>query len=199
MSAFDYPITPHTRKHGPVGYATYAAYRPWLRDEFTFRCVYCLAREQWGRVTGEFGVDHFQPQTRSPQQALDYENLLYCCQSCNALKGNADIPDPCATLTAEHVRVKANGTIEGLTREARKTIRVLALDSESCNRWRRLWLRNMELAAEHSRDQYVQLMGFPDDLPDLSRLRPPVGNSRPEGIEQSYFAQRQRGELPETY
>ena len=71
MSAFDYPTAPHTRKHGPSGYATYAAYRPWLRDEFTFRCVYCLAREQWGRVTGEFGVDHFQPQTTSPQQALD--------------------------------------------------------------------------------------------------------------------------------
>lgn len=59
--------------------------------------------------------------------------------------------------------------------------------------------RNMELAAEDSRDQYVQLMGFPDDLPDLSRLRPPEGNSRPEGVQQSYFAQRQRGELPETY
>ncbi|MCU0875024.1 MAG: HNH endonuclease [Pirellulaceae bacterium] len=88
MSAFDYPITPHTRKHGPVGYATYAAYRPWLRDDFTLRCVYCLAREQWGRVTGEFGVDHFQPQARSPQQALDYENLLYCCQSCNLHKSS---------------------------------------------------------------------------------------------------------------
>ncbi|MCY2988962.1 MAG: hypothetical protein NTY19_13985 [Planctomycetota bacterium] len=42
-------------------------------------------------------------------------------------------------------------------------------------------------------------MGFPEDLPDLSRLRPPEGNSRLDGVEQSYFAQRQRGELPETY
>ncbi len=79
---------PHTRKHGPYGYATYSAYRPWLRDEFTFRYVYCLAREQWGRVSGEFGVDHFTPQAKSPDQALDYANLLYCCQSCNALKGS---------------------------------------------------------------------------------------------------------------
>lgn len=37
-------------------------------------------------------------------------------------------------------------------------------------------------------------MGFPDDLPDVGRLQPPA-NSRPEGIEQSYFAQRLRGEL----
>jgi hypothetical protein len=144
-------------------------------------------------------VDHFQPQTRSPHQALDYDNLLYCCHSCNALKGDADTPDPCTALTAEQIRVKVDGTIEGLSREARKIIRLLALDSESCNRWRRLWLRNIELAAEHSPDQYVQLMGFPDDFPDLSRLRPPGGNSRLGGVEQSYFAQRQRGELPEIY
>ena len=102
-------------------------------------------------------------------------------------------------LTAEHVRVKADGTIEGLTREARKIIRLLALDAESCNRWRRLWLRNIELAAEYSPDQYAHLMGFPEDLPDLSWLRPPGGNSRPDGVEQSYFAQRHRGELPQTY
>jgi hypothetical protein len=42
-------------------------------------------------------------------------------------------------------------------------------------------------------------MGFPDDLPDLRRLRPPAGNARPEGLEDSFFAKRRRGELPETY
>ena len=186
MAAFDYPTTPHIRKHGPRGYASYGAFRPWLRDDFTFRCVYCLAREQWGRVTGEFDLDHFRPQIASPERALDYHNLLYCCQSCNALKGHADIPDPCRALTADNIRVKADGTIEGL-------------DSESCRRWRLIWLRNIELAAQHSRDQYARLMGFPDDLPNLSRLRPPDGNFRPDGIETSYFAQRERGELPETY
>jgi hypothetical protein len=143
--------------------------------------------------------DHFLAQAKSPEHTLDYENLLYCCQSCNALKGDADIPDPGITLTTEHIRVKADGSIEGLSREARKIIRLLALDSDACNRWRRIWLRNIELAAEYSLEQYVQLMGFPNDLPDLSRLRPPGGNSRLRGIEQSYFAQRQRGELPDTY
>ena len=59
MSApFDYPA-PHLRRHGPMGYADYASYRPWLRDEFSFRCVYCLLREQWGRVRGLFDLDHF--------------------------------------------------------------------------------------------------------------------------------------------
>ncbi len=60
MGAFDYPEIPHERRHGPTGYADHITYRPWLRDEFTFRCVYCLLREQWGRVMSEFDVEHFQ-------------------------------------------------------------------------------------------------------------------------------------------
>jgi len=59
VSAFDYPPAPLVRIHGPQGYARYELYRAWLRDEFAFRYVYCLSREQWGRVTGEFDLDPF--------------------------------------------------------------------------------------------------------------------------------------------
>ncbi|MEX0819011.1 MAG: hypothetical protein WD070_05450 [Pirellulaceae bacterium] len=55
---FLYPTRPHIRRHGPV-YTAYESYRPWLRDEFSFRCVYCLKREQWGVVRGTFDIDHF--------------------------------------------------------------------------------------------------------------------------------------------
>lgn len=44
---FAYTSTPHQRRHGPSGYDSYEAYKPWLRDEFVFRCVYCLEREMW--------------------------------------------------------------------------------------------------------------------------------------------------------
>lgn len=44
---FIYPAVPHVRRHGPMGYADVTSFRPWLRDEFSFRCVYCLLREQW--------------------------------------------------------------------------------------------------------------------------------------------------------
>jgi hypothetical protein len=37
MTPFSYPTTPHVRRHGPQGYADYASFRPWLRDEFTFK------------------------------------------------------------------------------------------------------------------------------------------------------------------
>jgi hypothetical protein len=61
---FVYPDRPHVRKHGPAGYADYAAYKPWLRDDLHFRCVYCLERERWDRSGhAAFGVDHVKPKS----------------------------------------------------------------------------------------------------------------------------------------
>jgi hypothetical protein len=48
MSPFTYPSAPLVRRHGPQGYADYVSYRPFLPDEFQFRCVYCLLRERIG-------------------------------------------------------------------------------------------------------------------------------------------------------
>src|SRR5262245_38863496 len=73
MGAFDYPTQPHTRRHGPQGYTDVDSYRPWLRDEFSFRCVYCLFREQWGMIRGALGIDHFHPSALEPSAALSYE------------------------------------------------------------------------------------------------------------------------------
>jgi len=47
-----------------------------LRDEFSFRCVYCLLREQWGRVRGLFDLDHFHATANRPGLAVDYDNRL---------------------------------------------------------------------------------------------------------------------------
>lgn len=86
MEPFDYPLASHQRRHGPRGYSQPESYQPWLRDEFSFRCVYCLIREQWGRVTGEFDVEHFRPQAINPELATVYDNLLYACGRCNGAK-----------------------------------------------------------------------------------------------------------------
>jgi hypothetical protein len=197
--AFDYPPPAAPRRHGPQGYSNYLSYRPWLRDEFSFRCVYCLLREQWGRVTGEFDVEHFVPQAHDPRLALDYENLLYACHSCNILKGSRSMPNPSEALTNRTVRVKSNGALEGRSAKARRIIDVMGLNSPSMMRWRLVWTRNVQLAAEFDQSHYERLMGYPADLPDLARLRPPGGNSRPEGIGNSCLARRARGELPAIY
>ena len=65
--------------------------------------------------------------------------------------------------------------------------------------FRRLWLEIIAMASRSAPELYQQLMGYPDDLPNLSRLRPPRGNTRPAGVSQSHFARRERGELTTTY
>jgi 5-methylcytosine-specific restriction endonuclease McrA len=94
MPGFDYPATQLVRIHGPLGYHDFGSFRAWLRDEFAFRCIYCLSREQWGRVAGEFDLDHFVPQQTEPARALEYDNLVYACRRCNLAKSSQSIPDP---------------------------------------------------------------------------------------------------------
>lgn len=59
-------------------------------------------------------------------------------------------------------------------------------------------MRIVELAAKHDPELYQKLTGFPEVLPDLSKLRPPR-NSRKDGILQRWFMRRERGELPPEY
>ena len=196
---FAYPALPHARRHGPHGYADHDGYRPWLRDEFVFRCVYCLRREQWGLVKGTFAVDHFVPVAVRPDLAADYDNLVYACASCNAGKAAHALPDPCEVLLRDDVRVAEDGAIEGDTPEARRLIRVLGLDDAEYTEFRCLWIGIVALAARHDQELFRRLMGYPADLPDLGVLKPPGGNTRPGGIAASHFERRARGELPDTY
>jgi hypothetical protein len=199
ISPFRYPSSPHQRRHGPSGYADHASYRPWLRDEFTYRCVYCLLREQWGRVQGLYAIDHFLPVVHHPDKATDYDNLLYTCATCNSAKGARTVPDPTAVLTYPAVHVERDGTIHTSNTEAARLIELLGLDSPISVEFRRLWIGIIALAAQHDPQLHRRLLAYPDDLPDLARLEPPDGNSRPAGIVSSAFAQRQAGTLPEMY
>src|SRR5579862_2321903 len=117
---FVYSNRPHVRKHGPEGYTDYTTYKPWLRDDFQFRCVYCLERERWypsGHAA--FGIDHVQPKGNPNNLALicDYENLVYACNRCNSEKRDQTLLDPCVAPLIDHVRVDEGGAIVGLTPE----------------------------------------------------------------------------------
>jgi hypothetical protein len=199
MPEFDYPSNLSRRRHGPQGYVDFASFRPWLRDEFTFRCIYCLLREQWGRVLGEFDIDHFVPQATDPEQSTTYDNLVYSCARCNLVKSVQKVPDPIATLASGNLRVQPDGSLECYSDDAEALVLLLDLNSPEMISWRLLWTRIIELARDYDTSLYERLMGFPGDLPNLGRLRPPGGNSRPDGIASSYYAQRSRGELPRAY
>ncbi|MCI0376883.1 MAG: HNH endonuclease [Gemmataceae bacterium] len=195
---FDYAEPREHRRHEPAGYADSESYRPWLRDEFDFRCVYCLKRETWGQVTFEFELDHFRPQSLDPQLKLDYLNLVYACRRCNAVKRDQTVADPFLLLRATRATTLADGSLRSHDGDTERLIRQLDRNSPRLSSWRVMWLRIVALAKDRDADLYRQLVGFPEDLPNLSKLRPPR-NARKEGLEDCWFARRQRGALPAAY
>jgi hypothetical protein len=198
MEAFNYSNGVLTRKHGPKGYARYESYREWLRDEFTFRCAYCLTREQWWKKIRQFEIDHFRPQSIDSEGILDYDNLIYSCAACNAAKQDADLPDPAMLALDECLRVESTGEFSPLNQDGKRIIEVLRLNNADNLSQRQRLIRIFDLAKQHDPELFAELMGFPRDLPNLSSLRPPI-NNRPEGVERSYYRLRERGELPDSY
>lgn len=192
------------RRHGPRGYVDDEHYKPWLRDEFTYRCLYCGCREVWfPDGDRSFSVEHLWPTSLALEGLTDYDTLVYACCQCNAARGAALLPlDPTEGIR-QHLEVSADGTIRGLTPAGEDFIRVCRLDRSNLVAFRRLILDVLRLLSRKREREAGELrrryLGYPANLPDLSVLKPPGGNSRPEGIEQSAFARRERGELPAVY
>ncbi len=199
MIGFEYPTQPHVRRHGPTGYEDYGSYREWLRDEFMFRCVYCLHRERWYSRGATFHIDHFNPVTVDAGGICEYSNLLYACATCNEAKNAIlGVPDPCEMAFHDCLRILADGSIQALNEHGEKLKQVLRLDSESNVSHRSRWMRTLEALRTTNPDLYKEYMSFPDDLPDLRKKRV-SSNTKPDGVANCYFALRERGQLPAIY
>jgi hypothetical protein len=200
---FQYNSEAHQRRHGPQGYRDYRSFKPWLRDEFAFQCVYCLWRENWcGDGDSSFSVEHLYSQVEHPERTADYENLLYACCRCNSFKQSELVLDPCLAGWGRHIEVGNDGIVVALTAEGGRLIEVCRLNRHELVRARQRITQLLD-TLEASSDSNAQALfrhyrGFPDNLPQLSKLKPPNGNTRPEGLASSYFEQRERGELPEV-
>lgn len=188
--AFEYDQPRKLRRHGP-SYKSYASYRPWLRDEFMFRCVYCLKRETWGQVTGEFELDHFRPQKYSPDKKLDYKNLVYACQRCNAVKSSKKAPDPFKLLNSDRLFCDEDGNLKTDDPKVEKLIEYLDLNSPKMIKWRWQWIEVVKLAKRRKKKLFESLMDLPDDMPDLNRPTP-SSNSRKIGIKESWIEKRKQ-------
>ena len=199
MTPFTYPTAAMKRKHDPLGYLDYDSFRPWLRDEFCFRCVYCLRRERWEPDLGVFEIDHLSPVSLSPELRAAYRNLIYSCTTCNAAKRAQALPDPSVVFTSSSLAVEPDGNLSGRTEESRLLIRLLDLNDPMFVTWRMRMIRIVALARQHDPELFQSLMAYPDDLPNLAILCPPGGNGQREGIFQSHFERRKRGELPATF
>jgi hypothetical protein len=205
---FAYPTTFHRPIHGPAGYTDYGSYKPWIRDDFAFRCVYCLTRERWDASPSghaSFGADHVEAQSVAPAMIAEYRNLVYACNSCNSAKRNQRLGiDPRTDAMALLLSVDAEGIVQALAPDAELMIDVFDLNEPG-----RISLRLEKLVIVRSKQTHPEdgdidhlfrrAFGYPDDLPDLSLLRPPGGNALRGSESLSHFARRERGELADVY
>jgi hypothetical protein len=194
---YEYAGVPHQRRHGPAGYADYKRYRPWLKDEFCFRCVYCLKRMVWS-PTDIWVIDHLVSREEAPELECEYENLVLACQFCNNLKDANRVPDPCQVAYGRYLRVEEDGTVTALDGPGRRLVSVLRLNHELQVQERKKVLCLMACLERCDRAQFERLMGFPADLPDLRKTKPPE-NRLPAGINDCWFVRRERGDLPTVY
>jgi hypothetical protein len=202
---FTYPRRLHVRRHGPRGYCNDRASKPWRRDACVFRGVYCLWRERWCAEGDHIvRVDHLVPQTTHPERISDDDHLVYACWQCHALQQEAKpVINPCEEALGHHLEIQSDGSVRALTVHGAEQIALCRLNRPRLLEARRMMIElfsMLEACVSGEAGEFLRfLQGFPHNLPRLSTLRPPDGNTRPESIVDSYYAKRQRGELPATY
>jgi hypothetical protein len=89
--------------------------------------------------------------------------------------------------------------VKWLNSQGKRLVNTIRLNHPLYVEERRKWLRVLDLAARRDRDLFERLMSHPADLPDLSKLKPPEGNRRPDGVRDSFHSRRARGEALGIY
>ncbi len=206
ITPFAHPVDGHPRRHAPAGYASYRDFKPWLRDEFLFRCVYCLERERWYPSGSDaFSIDHVLPKVSHPERIRDYENLVYACSRCNARKQDCTLADPTEVGLGTCVSIDpATGVARPLNDDGEELIERLHLNEDELVATRLEILSLIPLKAEFPDHPvvhrlYMSTFAYPDDLPDLESLRPPGGNRPKAGRSPSHYKRRQMGRLAAAY
>lgn len=149
------------RRQDPPRFNNYKQYKPYLREDFTYTCVYCTIHENELGGPRIFGVEHFRPKdnpTRPEFKELEtvYTNLLYACGVCNSFKKEdwpCDDPivegkgyiDPCDHDYDEHFVQTADCQIEGLSPVATYMIERLHLNRRQLQKLRQIRKQEEEL------------------------------------------------------
>ena len=195
----------HILKHHPVC-VNYRKYKPWLRDEYEFRCVFCKAREKWSSEgAASFHADHLTPKSVDPERASDYSNLVYCCPRCNQVKSTKTLPGPCEEAYGLHYKLGDDGRAIALTRLGTSIIHTTGMNRARAVEYRKRMLDTaVHLSKQAARPDpeaaglLRRWFGYPDDLDDLRELKVD-DNLRPEGAATCFHVKKLAGELPDTY
>ena len=113
---FLYPEAKHRRRLSPGPFSDYRTFKPYLREEFRGKCVYCRVPDGLMKPEG-FCVEHYRPRKRFPELECAYTNLFYACNGCNNKKGiywpsgeesakGIVLLNPCDMVMSEHVRFR---------------------------------------------------------------------------------------------
>ena len=129
---------------------------------------------------------------------VEYDNLCYACSECNGTKRAKRVPLPGDVAYGKSLEVDADGAIHAKDKYGKALIEALDLDAPKYRRMRRRILRTIE-AARNIPEILAWCLGYPDDLPDLSKETTAKGNKRPAGIEGSCFERKKRKSFPEYY
>ncbi|MEI9422014.1 HNH endonuclease [Mesorhizobium sp. Cs1299R1N1] len=70
----------------------YPDYKYILRHDFFHCCAYCTISESEAQGY-RFTIDHYEPRSVRPELTDTYKNLMWCCDTCNELKGNRCPPE----------------------------------------------------------------------------------------------------------
>jgi len=154
VNPFTYPKNLHVRAYTPKQYKRYQTYKKILRIEFSRKCVYCLMPDTMKGVEA-FGVDHYKPKEKFHLLSTHYQNLYYCCNSCNsakndywppskALEKTKFIPNPCEHRMFEHLRFRG-GEVESRSAAGEFTKDLLDLNDPDVVSYRKLLIDTISL------------------------------------------------------
>jgi hypothetical protein len=114
------------------------------------------------------------------------------------------LPDPTRVSFAQCLSIGEDGIISALNAHGADLIDLLHLNESPVIDTRKKYLRVIKLRIDYPdsadiAELFLDAFGFPDDLPDLTSLRPPGGNHPKLGAVVSYHRLRRLNELREVY
>ena len=149
-------------------------------------------------MSRDYQIDHFLPKSENPEVERDYDNLVYACSECNGTKAAKYLPSPEKVAYGKCLRVDENGEIHALDDHGKTIIEALSLDAPDYTRLRRRIIR-MASEGQPGSETLQCCLGYPDDLPNLSEEPKPKRNKRPDGIRDSHYERKKRGQLSQYY
>lgn len=160
MNPFTYSKSRHARRLHPGPFTKPEQYKPYLREEFANKCVYCRMPDTM-KDYEMYGVDHYRPKSIFPKLLTTYSNLFYCCNPCNRRKREywpprqmtrtRFIPNPCDHEMFTHLRF-AGAKVNARTTAGEVAHEVLDLDDPKAVEYRRFILHALDLYSGKQRE-----------------------------------------------